>query len=364
MKHSQARIKQLAAERGFQLLKSDGSDADAIIATDFAEAARRFLEPYSGYSFTPYRSPVRIYFHFVEPMKMQLPDRHSLDAWVSPVFGEKTHSFVIFVSISLLRSISQVLMSMAVGPMALVNGVTQQQLEQHFPTYVLPRSRAALTFIFLHELSHVVRAHIPFFYTKQYSENWSEERLSFHLIEKSRANITRPGRKLGDIRVHRSMEIDADLLAIGLIHENLSNPATANRFLFDGRENNDPGMFGHAIAIVTRLLEQWRRSVSGIRYSPRTAWHPHPDIRNIFVSSWSLARRKHQDRTPAFVSTAEQFERGYDHAAAELKQFGPYFFPLFEYLSKKGKQEALEEYEILRKDLDNYLRPRLNTFLI
>lgn len=46
-----------------------------------------------------------------------------------------------------------------------------------------------------------------------------------------------------------------------------------------------------------------------------------------------------------------------------MEVFGDQFFPLFEYLNQTGKDNSLEEYELIRKDLVGYLQPELSNYV-
>lgn len=108
------------------------------------------------------------------------------------------------------------------------------------------------------------------------------------------------------------MEIDADLLALGLILQFISTHSSGTLFLYAGDEMNDPHTFGEAIAIVIRLLEQWRRVVAKSKYNPTETVHPHPDVRYVFFTAWLMALDRDKDRDEGFIEYAKLFQKGFD----------------------------------------------------
>lgn len=357
------RIADLAERFGYRLKTFDEDDANDLIAKDFSFRANRFLSAYITYPVPQYRSPVEIHFRFVEIKPSTYSVSHGLEAWTAPLFGSGKHAFVIFLSINLLRGISDVCTAMVVGAERLIAGVTEQDMEQRFEKEIYPRIAASLTFIFLHELAHIVRAHIPFFYQEKYNKHKQKEGLCFYLIQNSLLS-EHPHSEAEKIRVHRSMEIDADLLAIGLVLQFVTTHKAGTPFLYEEAEMNDPQMFGEAIAVVTRLLEQWRRVVSQTTYSASETLHPHPDVRYVFFTAWLLTRERKEDHDEDFIRNATLFQKGFDAVQQKMETFGNQFFPLFEYLQTQGRDTYLGEYEQLRIDLDDYLRPRLKEFRV
>lgn len=213
-----SQLDQLAHLYGYRMHKFSEEDANDIIALDFQQKSNMMLKQYSKFPFRQYgESGVHMHLRIVERKQIS-EQQHGLDAWVAPLFDKDKHAFAIYLSIGLVRGISEVFTAMAVGPEKLISGIVSQDMEEHFQNYIYLRITSALTFILLHETAHILRAHIPFYYQERYARGRKNARLSFHLIESTEGTES----FMRSARVHRSMEIDADTLAIGLIHEFLS----------------------------------------------------------------------------------------------------------------------------------------------
>ena len=337
-------IKQLmvkaASDEGYQLVRLNKKYEIHSFALNFASWANEFLQQMPQ-PFLQYDKKLISYFRFVEPDVTGKSD--GLDAWVSPVFVSGKHVFVIFISLDIVRGVAELFMEM-------------KENQKHARAL----TTASLIFVFLHEWSHIVKAHIPFFFARKYSM-LTNENLSFHLI-KTGDTRKKTEVKLARIRVHRSMEIDADLLAINLINQFLSAPKLKSP-LYQGPLLSNPAIYGEAIAVMTRLMEQWRRNRSKTRYDPLTDPHPHPDIRYLFLSAWMRGVNREKENDKKFLKTLKGFKTGFNKATTRMDKTGNQYFPLFDHLRKRGLRSSLAEYDIIKNKL-NSLRLRLIGFHI
>lgn len=351
----------LAHEYGYRLKTFNEDDANDLIAQEFQQWAARFIDQHLGESSRIYGDIIYIHFRFVEkdPFFLRAEEDHAIEAWVRRFDDTSCHIFGIFVSMAMVRSIFDVFTAMVLGPEVIKRGVTEEDMAKNFETGIYPFVVAALIFVMLHELSHVIRAHIPFVCRDNFASRAGLSQLTFHMVNPRSINEI-PLSRESWVRLHRSMEIDADLIAIGLIIEFLSSGIE----FYSGKLMNQPFVFGQAVAIMSRLLEQWRRAVSNDKYEPHISIHPHPDIRYVFFTAWLLARKKENDRSEKFIEAAVEFEKGLDAANEKMAVFGTQFFPLFEYLEATGRDAYLDEFELIRVDLYYYLRPELEVFRI
>ena len=165
------------------------------------------------------------------------------------------------------------------------------------------------------------------------------------------------------INLQRCLEIDADLLALGLLIELLSNEELADSFLFPYPQMNDPHRFGQSVYLLMRMLELWRQSLAKRPYHSASAAHPHPEIRQLFVDAWFISRNK-EDRNSAFFEVGQKFQAGMEEMRNKIAGFGPHFLTELQYIIAQGRDLALEEYEKLRLDLEGYLKPGLASFRV
>jgi hypothetical protein len=275
-------LEELANLSGYRLKVFDLEDANDIIAWEFQSLATTFLEKVGTAVNTKYGEAVQVFFRFVKKDSsiLEEEDVHALDAWVVPLHNKHECQFAIFLSVAMLRGIISLFTAVAVGPQEVMGGISEQTITEKFESDIYPYTAASLVFILLHEWVHIVQAHIPFLYSKKYMNSRKQALLSLHLIKPVPVSNLRSSRN--QLRIHRSMEIDADLMALGIIMHFLEEKMP---LLYDNVNINQPYVFGKSIAIVTRLLEQWRRTVSKEAYDPTTAYHPHPDVRRIFFIS-------------------------------------------------------------------------------
>jgi len=339
MQEYKKRIKEVASDEGYRLARFNKKNNIHAIAQDFEKWAKGFLQEMPQ-PFLQYDKKLETYFRFVELIAPGTSD--GMDAWVSPIFVPNKHSFVIFVSLEMLRGVSDKLIEM-----------------KGEKKHLFPLLAASFSFIFLHEWSHIVKAHIPFLFTSEYKKE--QRKISFHIV-KSRSTQVKTPRRLTEIRIQRAMEIDADLMAITLINQFLAGSLPISP-LFKGPFMNNAAIYGEAVAITTRLLEQWRRSRSGLKYNSKTGEHPHPDIRYLFLEAWMGGANRRKENKQ-YLETFKGFKKGFNKATKQMDLTGKQFFPLFDHLRTKGAKFSLAEYKTLETDLTIYLRPGLLRFHI
>lgn len=350
-----SKLSKTAAIYGYRLASVSEEDAHAIMAKDFQERAYSFLSRFNGQESEKYRGQIHVHVSFVEPLAAS--GKQGFDVFVAPLLFRKHHEFGVFISMMVLRGINTLLNYLVAGPTGSLHGLSEAEIEKNFPE-VYRLSFAALVYILMHEYAHVLRAHIPYSNPKLYQGPSPAMALAMHEGENlpSDASHTR-------IRLHRSMEIEADLIALGLIVELLSNEEIEGGFLSPNAELNDPAAFGQSIFLLMRLMELWRQTLASEPYEAGMNGHPHPEIRQLFVDSWLMARQR-EDRGERFFQVTKGLQEGMDTIREKIYDFGPEFLPNLQYIMSQGKENVLKEYEDLQKDVYDYLKPGLAAFAL
>ncbi|MCI4669678.1 MAG: hypothetical protein MRZ79_16200 [Bacteroidia bacterium] len=339
----------------YQLADFQEEDAYDIIAKDFQERANTFLDRFNGQQIGRYKGRVDVHVQFVEPLPGA--ETKGFDTFVAPLIFSQENGFGIFISVKMLRSIVSIFNFLLAGPNKGGEGISKEEVDTNFQeVYTLTFS--SLVYILMHEYSHVLRAHIPYLDSDAYRKASSGLKLAMHEGENLSSDVS-----ANYIRLHRSMEVEADLIALGLIVEMLSNEEMEAAFLLPNAELNDPEVFGKSIFLLMRLMELWRQTLSSQTYDAAKNGHPHPEIRQLFLDSWLLARQK-EDRGEAFFRVSKGLQKGMDEIREKIYDFGPEFLPNLQYIMGLGQERTLSEYEVLQEDLYDYLKPGLAKFSI
>ena len=349
------RLSQTASIYGYQLASYSDEDAHEIVAKDFQRRANSFLQEFNGQYAQKYRGPIHSYVHFVTPLPSH--ETKGFDTFVAPLLFRKGHEFGVFISMKILRGIQPIFTYLELGPEKTMKGLLEADFSHNFEK-VYHFTFASLVYILMHELSHVLRIHIPYLHPQTYQKANAKLALAMHEGENLSASST-PDK----IRLHRSMEIEADLVGIGLIVELLSNDEMERAFLWANDEFDDPAIFGQAIFLLMSLLELWRQTVSKEPYQAQTNGHPHPEIRQLFIDSWIRTRKK-EERGEKFFQVVEGLKKGMDEIREKIDAFGPKFLPGLQYIMNQGHDKTLQEYEVIQRDLYHHLKPSLANFTL
>lgn len=337
----------------YQISVFSEEDANYIIANDFQQRANQLLQSHAQETISKYGGPIQVRLHFVDKIRQKpLEEAHGLDAFVAPGVDLTSHSFYIFISMDLIRGLTSLFSHLVVGPPNSSKLLPETVILTHFNA-IYGRVFSSLVFIFFHEYAHILRGHLPFLFPGQYRKGL----LSLHEGIDQSPLIPPPL-----VHLHRVTEIDADLLALGLLNELLATKALDEAFGFPAVKLQDPIQFGESIYILMRVMEVWRQTIKTGIYDSQRAMHPHPDIRQLFIDAWLLARRQ-TDRGPDFFTINQQVQQGMEQAREKIDAYGDKFLPGLQYITAPGRAAALTEFETLRIHLETYLRPALLTFV-
>jgi hypothetical protein len=326
---------------GYRICCFDEEDANHIIALDFQERVRDFLQVLSSDAFPNYSKPVEISFYFVSGIEEKALD---LDIFVTPVSKPNYHAFCIAIPIKVVGHLTTIFTALEVGPNKVEAGLSPSDIDEFIFRKIYHRTFAALVYSFLHEFSHIRLAHIPFLSPKKYNFNTDLERLSLGQLTKP-TGLPKSRRMC---RLHRAIEIDADLLAIQYIIEFVTSNNLGKFFQFSSESVDDPVLFGSSLYIFMQVLELWRQTINGAEYSP-DCFHPHPDIRSIFLEGLIMMRTER--KVEGGYGFEEGFVEGMKDAASQRDKFGHDFLPEFKYLKDRGIDAVMKEYDVLRLDL-------------
>jgi len=342
-------IPAVAARYGYRLRAFSGDDANDIIAEDFQRTANHFLAVQCAQTLPRYPSDIAVSLHFVDPLYTHFD---GFDVLVVPTGEVDRHHFAILISMGILRGLTSAYASLAADPADLLSGTAAGSINDRFETQIYPQVSAALIFMLFHEFGHVLRGHLPYFFGTDYRLAAGN---AFHLIASQTEAIP-----LSAVRTHRAMEIDADLLALGLMLYFFTDKELNKDQLFPPLLLRDASLAGEAVYILMRLLELWRREKTKRPYDPALAMHPHPDVRHIFLEAWMRARELEQHE---LVPVLPFFSAGSKRAQEKLGRLGKQFLPDMEYLREAGAEVLMAEYDVLKTDLYAILKPALETFI-
>jgi hypothetical protein len=325
-----------------------GGDDDSImdvICEDFGGAANKVFAG-CGTEIKRYRRPVVMRFAFVEPTGSGDPDMSFIDAFVMPCGPANLDGFVVFVSTPLVRSLLQLFMILEAGREKTIRGLSKSE-EQALVPVVLSRMYGALLFIAFHELSHVLRSHLPFVFGPRYSQG----RNSLALAEVGAVHL---GLGAVSSTTGQAVEIDADLLALALLIE-----AQVNETLRGSLEGamdlaGSSHFLGESLFVLFRALEMWRDPNASLD----ERWHPHPDLRQLFVEAWSKARTL-DDRSEEFYVAACQLHQGMSDAADRFFDPAWPILPVYSFVDATGRAARIAEYDRVRSELYENVRPNL-----
>lgn len=209
----------------------------------------------------------------------------------------------------------------------------------------------AVEFIFLHELAHAFRGHIPFL------RHASTASVQMLCEIGSETSLGSPASLL-----QQAIEIDADLLALGIALHYASRKTSATELF----EVIDPSIYakdlGFVLGLLFRLFELWRRTAQGPQYLKQTATHPHPDVREVLCDSWLLQRVRHPEEQSSSAldgRICEQVRTGHAEGREAILALGPEFLPSTSYLLSKPKSDIESEVIALEHCLTKQLRPAL-----
>ncbi|MDQ1087110.1 hypothetical protein [Siphonobacter sp. SORGH_AS_1065] len=337
---------------GYSLHEFTDEDANDIIAVDFQRKANDFLSKHCSGFFSIYNGRIYVEVAFVEPGPEKIL---GIEILVVPVDNSTVHCFAIFISIKALVGISSLFASLSLGPERINSEEKSRFINERFASELFPKIIAALTFIFFHELAHILRGHLPYFLKDEYWTNGGDRKVAFHLInEDVEPNWTKRA-------TIRALEMDADLVAFGLFLELFNHPELINTELVPPELFRNISLAGEAVYVLIRLLEVWRRESSQEPYDPDNTPHPHPDIRQIFYESWLRARKKDKSFSPELL---QAFMAGSNRAQQILEMFGHDILPNMEYLIDEGTENVISEYDILVSCLEGKVRPELKRFSV
>ena len=338
---------------GYQQTSFDNDNANHLIAKDFYERAMFFLDALGDIEFPNYADPVEITFQIVSPI-----DERSLglDIFVTPILSTESNAFCIAIPVNVVSHLTTIFTTVELGPDKVEAGVTDTDIDDVVFRKIYLLTFASLSYAFFHEFAHIRRAHIPFLYPHKYQTRNRASKLALGQL----SNPGNQNKSTETFRLHRGIEIDADLLAIQYLMEFVREENFSKFFSFESNEMNHPELFGASIYIVMQLLELWRQSINGVQFT-KSGPHPHPDIRAIFVESLILMRAE-QGLTEQ-VDFERKFVEGMKVYASKKDGFGANFLPEFRYLEENGIDAAMEEYDVLRSDL-SILKEKLQHFRV
>jgi hypothetical protein len=262
----------------------------------------------------------------------------------------------ILLSRSLIRDLYFIFAAIELGPSRLLRrtGDGLAYIDVRDPAFLvsgeaeepLRLTSVALEFIYLHELTHAIRGHIPYL----------EER---GLLD--RACLCEIGAHATDTptlpEIHQAVELDADLTALGIqLHY-----ASAGQRACSIVEVEDPQAYcrrlGFALGVIFRVFELWRRDLRGVPFEPAKSTHPHPDVREVLADAW-LAKR---DAEPGGINQdlCETVRSSRDKGQAAIQALGPSLVPRMSYLQTRHKDDVAREIEQVRATLYDTVRPDL-----
>lgn len=335
-------------------------DADEIIGLYFQGQINSLLATLNNNTFSKYGdNKVEVFFEFIKRDTLEEDeDPPGFDVFVVPIAAlEQPHCFAVFISTELITSLTKIHSTIELGPEVALETLSVKEVEALFRV-VFPRVFSTLTFLFFHEYGHVMQAHFPFLFPQRYENPAKKSFLSLHQIKTSNDAI-----KLNQTRLHRAIEMDADLASISLIVRFLSMESAEAPDFFLKEIIEEPEIIGESISILIGVMELWRKTFSVTPYSKERVLHPHPDIRQIFLSSW-LTTRRPEDHSDRFFEIASAIHKGMEAASDKVAKLGSSFLPYFSHLKNKDKHEIENECEEIRQDLYDKLRPTLSTFSI
>lgn len=337
---------------GYQQASFDDDDANHVIAMEFCERVTFFLEALGDIEFPNYLDTVEIDFQIVSPTNSE---NLGLDIFVTPVSSVDSNAYCIAIPINVISHLTAVFTAIELGPHRIENQVTDADIDEHTFQRVYLLTFASLSYAFFHEFAHIRRAHIPFLYPDKYKNSSNAGKIALGQL-----SILGSQNEDEVFRLHRSVEVDADLLAIQYLMEFVRQENFSKFFSFDSNEMDSPELFGSSVYIMMQLLELWRQSIHGIAFS-KNGPYPHPDIRAIFVESLIIMRAEQGEVEQ--VAFERKFVEGMKIYAGKKDKLGANFLPEFQYLEKNGIDAAMEEYDILRTDLHS-LNERLQQFRV
>lgn len=214
----------------------------------------------------------------------------------------------------------------------------------------LQLTSVAIEFIYFHELTHAIRAHIPYLQARGVLDRACLCEIGAHATENPSLPI-----------VHQAVELDADLTALGIQLHFASAGQRASSIVGTDDPANYCKRLGFALGVVFRVFELWRRDLRGVPFNPEKATHPHPDVREILADAW-LAQR---DREPGSIhqGLCEAVRSARDAGQAALQALGPNFLPGMKYVQTRPRDDVAREIERVREALYNTVRPDLSTFV-
>ena len=269
-------------------------------------------------------------------------------------------NYWILISRSLVHDLYFLLAAVELGPSRFIvknNEGTASHVDVRAPDFLASGDAAeplrltcvALEFVFLHELAHAIRGHIPYLQQKSVLPRAC-------LCEIGALADTSPSVP----QLHQAVELDADLTALAIQLHYASRGKRASSIVDSGNAKDYARRLGFSLGVVFRAFELWRRDLRGAAHDPLDATHPHPDVREVLADAWLAQRTKEPGGLDTNLCDIVRSSR--DAGREALERLGPRFLPMMTYLQQRGKQDVVREIELLRTTLYQKVRPELELF--